>query len=310
GVGLGLPYTGPSGEPIFGLTPEERLAQVSARTARGDMSMASALEPEPATTPVGRSERKRWPIYAAIAALAIAGGITAALVIGGRGGGGDGDEPEKPEPSAVAREAAVLLDEKADIDGTIRLLEGQRDAIANDADAQLILGHAYSGRFEKAKVLEAYARAMSLRREVEADPKLRGTLRTMAANQDPSVAAAAFDLWVRTNDASAKKALANAAVSDSMERRHAMLPVLEKHKLMNTVELWLVYARDLEDEPSCEERKKIVGKLRVLGDPRAVSALERAIERRAKGVPKGRYNWCLLDEATAAIGYLNTQPPK
>ena len=33
-VGIGLPFTGPGGEPIFGLTPEQRLAQVPPKKKR------------------------------------------------------------------------------------------------------------------------------------------------------------------------------------------------------------------------------------------------------------------------------------
>ena len=42
GVGIGLPYTGPSGEPIFGLTPEQRLAQAKKPQAASNTSSTAA----------------------------------------------------------------------------------------------------------------------------------------------------------------------------------------------------------------------------------------------------------------------------
>jgi serine/threonine protein kinase len=88
GVGIGLPYTGPQGEPIFGLTPEQRLAQVGL-TDLGDRSqIANALEPESETSLIMRtnqiakplSRRRKWLIYGGIVAAAIIAGIVIAVV--------------------------------------------------------------------------------------------------------------------------------------------------------------------------------------------------------------------------------------
>ena len=132
----------------------------------------------------------------------------------------------------------------------------------------------------------------------------------MAADDDPAVVASAFDLWVRTTDPEAKQLLFNAAVSEDIARRHAVVPVIERHKLGASIEWWRAYSLDLQQEPQCPKRKEAVGKLRALGDPRAITALEVAVEKRAKGAPKGRYNWCLLDDAKAAIGALAKVPKK
>ena len=63
---------------------------------------------------------------------------------------------------------------------------------------------------------------------------------------------------------------------------------------------------DLEQLESCEERKEAVAKLRAIGDPRAIPALERAIKRRGtSGSMRGKpINSCLIEDATQAIGYL------
>jgi len=70
---------------------------------------------------------------------------------------------------------------------------------------------------------------------------------------------------------------------------------------------WIAsYNYDLQQELDCEDRKAVVARLRALDDPRAIPALQQAIAR--KGT-QGKYatrqiNACLIDDAKAAIGYL------
>ncbi|MBS1120667.1 MAG: serine/threonine protein kinase with repeat [Deltaproteobacteria bacterium] len=303
GVGLGLPYTGPKGEPIFGLTPEQRLAHANASNI-ADRSLAGALEPE--TRRVGKSSgHKRWPIYVGIAAVAIAAGIgIAVLTLPGGGGDDSGPDPSTPAGQAYAEY------KRGEPGKAIDILEANKSTTEVDPDAQLVLGHALSARFERGRALAAYGRALTLQPEIENDDEMRKNLRTMAADDDGTVVATAFDLWIRTADPEAKQALLNAAVSDKLPRRRAVVPVIEHHQLDGSVEWWRAYSLDLQQEPACPLRKEAVGKLRALGDPRAITALEQAVERRARGAPKGRYNWCLLDDAKAAIGALSALPKK
>ena len=91
-----------------------------------------------------------------------------------------------------------------------------------------------------------------------------------------------------------------------------MVPVIEAHGLVDTIDWWVAYSYDLEQGANCEERKPAVPKLRALGDKRAIQALERAIERKGSS---GKYknkpiNGCLVEEARAAIGYLKSLPGK
>jgi len=307
GVGLGLPYTGPSGEPIFGLTPEQRLSQ--SRIADLDRSqIAGALEPDEvlAVTRAVTKGRRRWPIYAAVTALAIIAGVVIAVMT--LPGGGD-DNDVGIDPSSPAGQA-LALHKLGQFTEALAILETNKALLANDGEMQLVLGHVHSAKFERRRALDAYARALTLRLDLETDEELRTNLRTAAADKDGAVVATAFDLWVRTTDPEAKTLLLNAAVSDDMGRRHAVIPVIERHKLGATVEWWRAYSLDLQQEPTCPLRKQAVAKLRALGDPRAISALEQAIERRNRSNPRVRYNPCLLDDARAAIGYLSGLPKK
>ncbi|MGE0402559.1 MAG: protein kinase [Kofleriaceae bacterium] len=341
GVGLGLPYTGPTGEPIFGLTPEQRLAgqappnvsdegptrvvhrEALAKGAAQRMfsttdpatSIAAALEPEDdraATRPLERNpaaKSRRWLVWAG-AALCIAAGIAIAIITT-RGGGRERTGLEI-DPDSVAGKAQALL-ERGETRKAISMLESNKVAIAQDGLAQLVLGRAYAARHESAPSLEAYDRALRLLPEVEKDEALRTGLRTMAGDSDPGVVAAAFEIWVgKTKDPEAEPLLLKAAISESLPRRHAVKPVIVRLGLDSKVEWWVAYAWDLDQEESCELRKEAVARLRALDDPRAVPALERALAKRIKSGPQRNkpFSPCLIADAKAAIGYLRGLPPK
>ncbi len=304
GVGLGLPYTGPQGEPIFGLTPEQRLAQAAGGAAQSSPRLSALLEPE--TRPAVKQASKKWVLYAAIAAVAIVVGVVIAVVTAG-------GEDDGGEMSAVAAQANEALFERGDPARAIAILEQNKATIEQDATAQLVLGHAHAAQANNGPALDAYTRALEIDPTLEEKTRLRANLRTMAAvDKDLAVVARAFDLWVRTQDPAAKQALANAAISDDIARRAAVVPVIERHKLVDTVDWWVAYSLDLEQGTSCESRKEAVSKLRALGDKRAVEALERAMVRRGKwGATRGKLiNTCLVEDAKAAIGYLAGLPGK
>lgn len=91
-----------------------------------------------------------------------------------------------------------------------------------------------------------------------------------------------------------------------MERRKAVRPFIDKFNLRNQVNWIASYGYDLQQEQECADRKEVVVRLRTLEDPRAIPALQRAIAR--KGT-QGKYanlpiNQCLIDDAKAAISYL------
>jgi hypothetical protein len=309
GVGLGLPYTGPTGEPIFGLTPEERLAQASASASAS--GVANALEPDAsvATTLRKRPGKSRWPLYAAIAGAAVVIGIVIAVVTRPGGGGAEGELILDPASPAGQANAAL---EAGQPDKAIAILEANKVAIAKDPMAQLILGHAHSANHESMASLAGYETALQQKVGLETNAMLRANLRAMAADKDVKVVARAFELWVQTSDPEAKQLLLKAAVSQDLERRHAVRPVVERRKMLDQVDLLAAYTLDLDQEATCEKRQDAVSHLRALNDPRAVAALERAVVKKIKSGPlRNRpFNPCLLDDAKAAIGYLRGLPAK
>jgi serine/threonine protein kinase len=303
GVGLGLPYTGPQGQLVFGTLEQRQSASSPGFGAAKDSGVANALEPEPRATTLVSRIRKRWWLYALIGVCAIAAGIGGAMITAKT----ERDAVEQLDPATPAGAANQAL-ERGDPARALQILEAASEQIANDARAQLVLGHVRAARNEGGLALGAYEHALVLDPVLETNEKLRAGLYAMAGGtQDYELVAHAFDLWVgRTSDPEARKQLLRGAVTDDMTRRKALRPVIERRKLADQVDWLKAYSLDLEQEASCEARREAVSKLRALGDVRAVEALERAIVRVGKsGIYRGkRINGCLVEDAKAAIGYL------
>jgi serine/threonine protein kinase len=304
GVGIGLPYTGPQGQPIFGLTPEQRLARTSAAASHNDLSMASMLEPDISRQMAAAPKpKRRWPLYAAIGGGAVVLGIVIAVATTG------GGKPEELDPATPAGAASEAL-HNAQYAKAIQILEQNKAAIANDPQAQLLLGRAHAARNDKndkTEALVAFSNALTLQPDLENDPDIHANLRAWAAEKSPEIVGQALDVWFgKTSDPEAKQALLKAAISEDLGRRHAAIPIILKYKLGDGVDWVAAYSLDLQQELTCAKRKEAVAKLRVLKDRRAVPALERAIEHRGKpGAKTKSVNWCLIDDATAAIHFLN-----
>jgi hypothetical protein len=317
GVGIGLPYTGPQGEPIFGLTPEQRLAQVGIADLNDRSQIANALEPETDASLMMRTRqvvksavsRKKWLIYGGIAAAAIIAGVVIAVVTAHRGNQQPEQVTDVIDPDSPAGRALAEY-KHGNFDAAMTILQASKDQLDKDGDMQLVLGHVHAAKFERGPSIAAYAKALNLRPDLAAEPELRNNLKIAAGDKDPQIVAAAFDLWMRTGDPEAQRLLLLAAVSDAMPRRHAVREVIERAKLTEKVDWLTAYVLDLQDEANCLDRKKAVAKLRALGDPRAVSALEEALFRPAKTAAKVNINKCLVDDAKAAIAALKQRKPQ
>jgi serine/threonine protein kinase len=319
GRSLGLPYTGPAGEPIFGLTPEQRLAQVGVGFEPDvNRSLARELEPEHDAKRAATAalRKKRLVLYGGIVALAITAGVAiAVLTIPKRASDGDDDEG-RPDPKTPAGQAYDALERK-DLDAAMAILTANKDAIAQDPYGQLVLGHVSAYNNDTRGAVVAYLKAMQLDPSLKARKRMRTALRTSAAlEKDAVLAAAAMEVWLQTGDQEARTALVKAASSENMDRRKAVRPVITRYNLHGDVNWIASYNYDLQQELECEERRQVVARLRALDDPRAIPALQQAIAR--KGT-QGKYankpiNGCLVDDAKAAIGYLEglkkSEPPK
>lgn len=278
--------------------PEFNHPATNANPSTGEPSLIIELD-RPAGTTRNQASRKTWWFVAAgLLVLTIAGIVAWQLT-----------RQPAPLPDSARRAAAAL--EHGDAQKAIRLIEATPN-FKDDATLQMLLGHANAAKRLSAAALTAYERVFALAPAREADPVLRANLLAMADDKDVAIASRAFDLMLtKTKIADAHQRVKNAAVDDNLERRRLARAVAEKHGLLDELDHLTMYSLDLDGESTCELRKAAVARLRALGDPHAIPALERALVRKGKSGPwRGKpVNGCLIDDANAAIAYLTNLTP-
>jgi serine/threonine-protein kinase len=268
--------------------------------APDELSATSRRAPARAPTLADRargwaSVRRNQAIVAGVALLVLA--IVIALLRGD-------DTPPKPSQAAV--EAAEKL-ERGDPGAAIEGLQTRAAEIASDPQAQLQLGHAHAVKREHAPALLAYRRALELQPSLERDPQLRQHLTTISKDPDLAGSMEAYEILItQTKDPEAKARLLATASGDDQARRRAAGALAERLGIAGEVDWLAAHVQDLAQGEVCAERKEAVAKLRALGDPRAIEALELAIKRKGKsGKLKGKpVNTCLVEDARAAIRHL------
>jgi len=306
-------HSGTTGaQPLVTTTGSSVIGRPSAAGAGTDLPPES-LRSMPVVLPRKRTGRQgalplwRQPLVIAGAGAAVAVAAAIAIVIGTSGGGGDDD---KMVESAAATRAAAELG-RGNPAGAIKGLEAQKDKIARDPSAQLQLGHAYAAKRDNRPAVDAYRRAIALDAKIADDPDLRANLRAITDDRDATAAMQAFDLLIgEIRDFSAADRLVRAASEPKDPARRAAAAKLVSRLGLDARVDWLTaYSLDLDEGELCQDRKEAVAKLRALGDPKAITVLEKAL-RKVKVPKKSKAsNWCLSDDATAALNYLKSLPP-
>ncbi len=236
-----------------------------------------------------------------LVALAISAAVAWTMT---RGKDGERAQPTASPPKNVAHQVEKAEAELAEGDParSIEYLES-KPGVADNPAAQLQLGHAYSTQLEYGKALAAYTRAVELDRLLGDDPKMQANLRLMIDDDGPRFAHAARLLIEHAADPAAKRALlAIAASKDRKERRDAFR-ILERLGFDGEIDRVKAFSWDLQQGETCAERKAAVAKLRALGNPRAVPALQQTLARKLR-----RANRCMLQHAQDAIRYLESLP--
>ncbi len=287
-----------------GANPGEPSASGTGRnlgpSTTGHLEISAATYPH--SEPVLLTQRRRpaWVSWMFLALFAAALGAGVALW---------SLRDQSSDVGGPAHEASVAL-EHGDAAKAIKIIEKNKDYEKN-AEMLLVLGHARSAKRDSSHAIDAYKKALTLKSELESDPMLRANLKALTDDKDAEVAGPALDLLVgRTKADDAQARLIAAAASDTLERRRAARIVAEHYSLIDKLDLFTMYTLDLDQESSCEKRKEVVGKLRAMGDPRAIPALDRAKTRLGKtGQWRGKpVNQCLFEDADAAITYLSSLP--
>ncbi len=182
----------------------------------------------------------------------------------------------------------------------VAYLEGN-PALAKHADAHLQLGHAYATFGRHKDVVDSYQRALSRDKRLARDPDVANNLRLIVDGDDLALTAVAAELLLSELDDNTTKQRVVELASGHIKLawRAKMREVAEHHGLSEKIDWRTGYTRDLAQAPSCEQRRAVVIRLRSLGDPKALGALE--------GAKKRADNGCLRDAATDAIILLSAR---
>jgi hypothetical protein len=143
---------------------------------------------------------------------------------------------------------------------------------------------------------------------------MRTNVELMLAKKAPGVVDAALGFLgtlAESGDWAAADQLVDlASSSKNTRRRHTALRVADEAGLGDRVDRLSSYTLDLERGETCLLRKDAVGKLRALGDKKAIPALRKARKRiRTEGAVMKRKvntNACLTSTANEAIRYLQS----
>ena len=269
-----------------------------------------------ATIPVEQAMRGRKRLVLATAAITSITVITAILILFAvRGGNGSPDaRAPSPEEVTLTDQAEAKLN-AGDPAAAVDILEGNLDEIADNALAQLQLGHGYAALTRSHDAIRAYERALTLEPNLdEANTRtLHGNLLVMLKGKNGEVALDAADIMLtKLNDHDADDHLVEMASEyRTMNVRVRARELAAKHSLLERVDLVASYTKDLAQASGCAERRDVVASLRALDDKAAIPALKRARYRAGQGKWKGKnINVCLQEDANAAISYLKSLKKK
>lgn len=212
-----------------------------------------------------------------------------------------------------AKEAAEMLAQGRPKEAAAYLI-GHRKEVREEPYAQMVLGHAQAAAQRNILALAAYEKAVTLEPKLTKDKLMRTNVELMIAKKAPGVVDAALEfLGVLSKNgdwAAADQIVDLASSSKTPRRRHTAMRVADEAGLGDRVDRLGSYILDLEQGESCLIRKEAVGKLRALGNKKAIPALRKARKRiRTEGAVMKRKvntNACLKADANEAIRYLQS----
>jgi tetratricopeptide (TPR) repeat protein len=274
---------------------------VAALVARGLAKRAEDRFPDAGTfiaaidgcaEPAAAGPARRRPPWVAQPAVAVGLAVAAALLIGLIA-------IARTDDDAAARARSLLAEGKPA--EAIAYLEERAPAIADDAPAQLQLGHAQAGQRRYGDALDSYQHAVELDERQGEDPELRRNLVVMLDDDDDDVVVGAAMLLLELGDEDVRGRIAAfASRHDNLRLRVRMRELAESLGVGDQIDRVASYRLDLVQARACADRRAAVAKLRALGDARAIPDLDKARGRKV--------NECLAKDAEDAIRYLRAEP--
>ncbi|MEJ7601710.1 MAG: protein kinase [Kofleriaceae bacterium] len=195
-----------------------------------------------------------------------------------------------PARSALARHGRDLV-AAGNASAAIDHLERGLASSPEDAEGQLVLGHARTKASRRVDAIGAYERALVLSPALGADAQLRTNLSIILESKDTVAGALALELLAKLalHDAIA----AQASTHKHLELRRRATAIAERDGFAGKIDRVASWSLDLAQLTGCEARRDVIAKLRDT-DARALPALRRA-----------RAQTCVAADATDAIAHLS-----
>lgn len=295
--------------------PLSPAAQTGVTALAGDPNLApTAAGPGydtlalPEASPAPRLSRSKQLVLAGSAALLLI--AIAALVLSQP----DRPSPERPlETAAMAADAGEPGDERPLVEQAsellgkgapqeaIDLLSAHSEELMEQADAQLLLGHAHAALRNDGDALSAYSRAIAADKALGDDPAFRANIEPMLVDgKDPTTPVDAAALLYRLGVEDTGERIVDWASSGKwLKRRQHAVAVAEELGLGDRIDRVGSLLIDLRQLDSCEDRRAVVGQLRAISDPSALDGLRRLPAKIRRGS-------CLRADISKAIKYFET----
>ena len=258
------------------------------------------------------------PWYASrrvLLAAGCAGLALAVLLIAALAGGFSGDDGQaSPEPetlSPVERARALLTDGRTE--AALAILESAD--LEAESEGLLVLSQAYAASKRTGRALEAYGRAMAIRRELGRAPEIVERVRVGLDAGEQSALGPALAVTRQALSAGAagpgdgehplRAVLIDAASRHSVyESRRRARALANELGMSDDIDRLASYTLDLRQGKRCKDRRQAVARLRELGDKRAIEALRQAAAGKGMEPSARGKNTCLRKAARQATEHL------
>jgi hypothetical protein len=145
--------------------------------------------------------------------------------------------------------------------------------------------------------------------ELAEDDEMRRYVELMAGKKDKGISFAALDfLGDRVGDPARPYLIEVASRGKRFDARRRARAIAERKGFGGEIDQLESYTLDLQQGPSCAERKAAIAPLRALKDRRAIPALKKARGRDGGFLGLQEINGCLDKEAKEAIEFLEGLP--
>jgi serine/threonine-protein kinase len=218
--------------------------------------------------------------------------IVIALASGGSSTGAKASSPD------LVKRATALVNAGTPKDA-VDLLETElvEPAKPGDGPAYLLLGHARFAAGRRLDALAAYERAIVLAPKLAEDAQLRANATSIVGGKDAVEAVVALELLAtRVKPRAEDLVLTVAATAKLADVRNRAQAIAEREGLAGRLDRVASLSLDLAQATTCEERRRVIGKLRATADRRALAPLRRA-----------KVYKCVEREASEAIAALEAK---